>query len=170
LAALGFFAHQSRLYTQLWKNDETLFRYIVSVHPNHSLARVNLGVLALERDDQKTAETEFVRATQGDRPLFSAWNNLYMLQMHQKNSAAAVTTAQGLTNIYPHRAESWYLLGNAHRAMENPQAALLAFQQAERLRPNSAMLLNAIGECLLQLNRTDEASNIQSRIHSRPLR
>ncbi|WP_166442961.1 tetratricopeptide repeat protein [Phragmitibacter flavus] len=149
----------------IWKDDETLFRHIVTHYPHHALAHVNLGVLALSKNDTATARQQFIRAaTQGDRPLFSAWNNLLILQMKENDFQSAVATAQGLTVAFPKRAESWYLLGSTHRAHQDLEAALEAFQKADLLRPDSLMILNAMSHCLTQLNRAEEAAQIQSRI------
>lgn len=76
-------------------------RKALQTQPNHGLAAYCLGEIALRRENQAEAITNFTMAVTGDSLSLKAWNQLAILYQHAKDSAKVVSTYQQMLRVAP---------------------------------------------------------------------
>ena len=78
---------------------------------------------------------------------------------------SAVTSAKQATTLDPQRLESWYLLGDLYRALEQPNEAITAYDQALKVSPNDFDAIAYKTMALLSVKRMKEAEAAIKRLN-----
>lgn len=107
---------------------------ILAVVPQHQEAAARLGRLAWEDGDHATAATLLARAATNEAPA-SVWFDLGMARQDLRDHRGAVNAYRKALAIKPDHAEAALNLGIALQEGGEPDAAMHAFAQAYRLRP-----------------------------------
>jgi len=100
----------------------------------------------------------FEQAIQADNTYVPAFLGRSKCEYSSGHAAQALATAQKATTLDPSQLDSWYLLGDLYRAMNQPQQALTAYNHALKIKPDDFIALSSRAMTLLSLNRTDEAA------------
>lgn len=100
----------------------------------------------------------FEQAIKADNTYVPAYLGQSKCEYSSGQATQALITAQKATTLDPSLLDSWYLLGDLYRAMNQPQEALTAYNQALKIKPDDFMALSSRAVTLLSLNRTDEAA------------
>lgn len=108
----------------------------------------------------------FERALQTDQGYAPAYLGRARCQFRAGELNASVESAKQATKLDPVRLESWYFLGDLYRAINRPNEALAAYNQALKVKPDDfdAIAFRAI--TLLSLKRMKEAQADISRMNT----
>ena len=141
------------------KQQEALqcFELVQAIDPQHSVAAANR--ITMLKDAGRFAECEQligglpdkVRANPGVRGAIA------VLQMEQDNSEAAAHELIQLCNQDPQAAGHWLNLAANLRSMKHCNAALRVLKRGICRQPEETDLQQALGQCLAELGRTDQA-------------
>lgn len=107
---------------------------ILKVIPGHQEATARLGRLAWEDGDPATAEKLLALATATDAPA-SVWFDLGLARQDMRDHAGAANAYRKAFELKPDYAEAALNLGIALQESGTVDAAMRAFAQAYRLRP-----------------------------------
>lgn len=108
--------------------------------------------------------SSFDRAIQADSAYSSPYLGRAKCEFNAGQTSAAVATAKQAATLDPNRLESWYLLGDLHRALGQTSEALDAYDQALKVRADDFHALAYKTMTLLSANRTKEAEPLLQRL------
>ena len=100
----------------------------------------------------------FEQAIKADNTYVPAYLGQSKCEYSTGQAAQALATAQKATTLDPAHMDSWYLLGDLYRAMNQPQQALTAYNQALKIKPDDFIALSNKAMTLLSINQTDAAA------------
>ncbi|MBI4129316.1 tetratricopeptide repeat protein [Candidatus Peregrinibacteria bacterium] len=126
LSILSFLSYKQSL---VWRNTETLFRNVAEQHPTSHIAWNNLGSLALERLDIKTAMKDYERSLT-IRPNAAAFFNLGQIAMKKGLVREAMELYRRAIASRPNDTDSLLNLGVLHLRNGNAVAAADFFRRA----------------------------------------
>jgi tetratricopeptide (TPR) repeat protein len=112
------------------------WRAILKVIPQHQEAAARLGRMAWEDGDHAEAASLLERAVAGDAPA-SVWFDLGLVRQDLRDYATAADAYRRALEIKPDYAEAALNLGTALQEAGDLDAAMRAYAQAYRLRPQS---------------------------------
>ncbi|HXD00944.1 MAG TPA: tetratricopeptide repeat protein [Verrucomicrobiae bacterium] len=84
--------------------------------------------------------------------------NLANLQRQTGEVAGTVESLQHVVHLLPQDPDAWQELGLALEAAKRDDEAVLAFQQANRLDPESVLSMNSLGELYAREGKTEQAA------------
>jgi tetratricopeptide (TPR) repeat protein len=130
------FIEKARTLDQAGLNAQAraAWRVILDVIPEHQEAAARLGRLAWEEKDFASAAPLLERATAGEAPA-SIWFDLGLVRQDLRNFRAAEAAYRMAIAIKPDFAEAALNLGIVLQEAGDPDAAMRAYAQAYRLRP-----------------------------------
>lgn len=99
----------------------------------------------------------FDRAIQVDPQYAPGFIGRARCEFREGKLTAAVASAKQATTLEPQRLESWYLLGDLYRALEQPTEAIAAYDQALKVSANDFDAIAYKTMALLSVNRMKEA-------------
>ena len=106
----------------------------------------------------------FEQAIKADNTYVPAYLGQSRCEYSTGHPAQALVTAQKGATLDPAQLDSWYLLGDLYRAMNQPQQALTAYNHALKIQPDDFIALSSKAMTLLSLNQTDEAAKDITRL------
>jgi tetratricopeptide (TPR) repeat protein len=112
------------------------WRAILKVIPQHQEAAARLGRMAWEDGDHAEAAALLERAVAGDAPA-SVWFDLGLVRQDLRDPAGAAGAYRRALEIKPDYAEAALNLGTVLQETGDLEAAMRAYAQAYRLRPQS---------------------------------
>jgi tetratricopeptide (TPR) repeat protein len=107
---------------------------ILKVIPQHQEAAARLGRIAFEDGDHADAASLLERATAGEAPA-SVWFDLGLARQDLRDYGAAADAYRKTMELKPDHAEAALNLGIVLQESGKPDAAMHAYAQAYRLRP-----------------------------------
>ncbi len=151
------FQHGERLHVagRLTEAEQT-YRQVLAVAPRHAATLHALGALALQSGHAAEAEALISRAI-AQRPAAAFHLTRAHALLALKRTKEAVQCCRLVLRAAPNNAGALQALGHALSDDGQPEAALDAYQQAQRLQPALPDIANNIGTVLRQANRLIEA-------------
>jgi tetratricopeptide (TPR) repeat protein len=142
---------------QVWKDDDSLWRYSLETEPNCTICRSNLGVLLYNGGYYPLARDYFQRAIElrPDRNKTEA--NLAFTLTNLGELEAALEHFRKLARDKPNDADAVHNVGVVLLGLRRYDEALAQFQAADRLRPDHPVLLANIGFTYASRDRLGEA-------------
>lgn len=120
--------------TQIWENDETLWKSVIEVEPNVSQAYNNLGSYVLKQNKSKLAFGYFNQAIQIQPNYADAYSNRGNLYAQAGNSAAALNDFNIAIQLKPH-ADAFFNRANELSKQNKLQEAILDYSKSIDLAP-----------------------------------
>ena len=147
-----------------WSSNQALWEREVAIHPNEALALYNLGITLNPDTEYKRAMVLYSQAIENAKKSgeFQTLANAYVkLAWHMETSLRdekrAFSLYQEALKVQPNFL-AWIGIGRIHARYDHNYAkALVAFKQAEKLRPNDFTVLTNIEMALASLSRFDDA-------------
>ena len=107
----------------------------------------------------------FEQAIKADNAYTPAYLGRAKCEYGAGQSAQALASAKKATTLDPANLDSWYLLGDLYRAIQQPQQALAAYNQALKVKPDDFTALAYQAMTLLSMNQTDAAIKTIARLN-----
>jgi protein O-mannosyl-transferase len=152
-AILTLFANLTFRQTQTWQNSETLYRHAIEVTSNNDVAHTLLGEVYNGAHDTAAAEREFNAALEINPKNEETLLDFGRLKLAMGNTKEAIPLLERALAARDDVATRAAL----ERARGNFDAALAAYQQAVRERPELADRHNDYAAMLARTGRDDEA-------------
>lgn len=156
-AVLVLLAAMTWRQTQVFRDEETLWRTAADRNPAARIALNNLAVVLRGQGRSQEALEVYRRAV-------SRWprdadfrNDLALLLAAAGDPAGAAEQLRAAVRLAPERAEHRYNLGNVLAALGDLPGAREAYLAALERSPDSSALRNNFGALLMRLGRTAEA-------------
>jgi protein O-GlcNAc transferase len=111
----------------------------------------NLALLSAEEGDLDAAIDLFKRALKIDAELAELHFNLSLILKAKGDKQAAIESCKNALRLRPDFLEGHICLGNLYFEEEKPLDALAAFRAADKIKPDTAIVLNGIGVCQTSL-------------------
>ncbi|MBD3813401.1 MAG: PEP-CTERM system TPR-repeat protein PrsT [Betaproteobacteria bacterium] len=108
----------------------------------------------------------FDRAIQSDKSFAPSYLGRARCEYSAGRTDAAVASAKQATTLDPRRLESWYLLGDLYRAIQQPDDALAAYDHALTIKAQDFDAIAYKAMTLLSVNRVKEAETEIKRLNS----
>ena len=160
ICALGFLTYHQIGY---WRDDETLWRYTLSVTERNYMAHDNLAsALAKQgRSDEAVVEFRAANAVHKYPPAQIIALALYEERVGHDEEAIeecnSVLRSSADNNDAKIRAAAWSTLGQAHLQLRQYDEAAESYQNALRLSPENEMALIGFGLVALGQEKSNEA-------------
>lgn len=107
----------------------------------------------------------FDRAIQVNQTYAPAFLGRARCEFNSGQAASAIASAKQATSLDPDRLESWYLLGDLYRTMNQSNEALAAYDQALKVRSDDFDALTYKAMTLLSVKRVKEAETEIKRLN-----
>ena len=155
--------------SEVWRDTKTLWRHVIAVAPESSIAHYNLGRI-FESDSQFAEALEYYRRALVNNPLNAdAHYNLARLLAKQGEPDEAISHYRTVLKIRPKDAEAHNNLGLLLVARGESEAGLSEFQQAVQLDPKYAKAFFNMGRVLAQQSKLNDATqNLQRALSVSP--
>jgi len=152
-----------------WQNSETLFYHCLKVTDNNEVARINLGIAYLDRNDVDAAITQFQDAIQFKQSAVVAYNNLGNALIKKGNTAAAINEFNEAIKWGPELPDPHNNLATLLEEKGQTNDALAQFREAIRLNPDYVEAHNNLAQLLEAGGQTNEAmAEYQAAIRLKP--
>jgi len=151
---LGFLTWRQ---TQVWRDSERLWNYVLSTSGESLFARNNLGNALAAQGRFEEATDQFQRALKIDANDADAAYNLGNVLAQQGNFEAAGKQLQQALQIKPDNAMAAYDLGNVRATQGRLDEAIDQFQRALKSDPGLARAHYNLGQIFSQQGKLDEA-------------
>lgn len=143
--------------TGFWRNDETVFRRVLAVHPDDDLGHANLGTLFFERGDLDRALHHHRRAVE-IRPGFAPWRyNLGSVLLETGPASEAAAQLAEAVRLNPDDIQARTNLGLAYMGLGNLEAALRELAASVEGNPADVNARINYGLCLFRAGKSAEA-------------
>jgi protein O-GlcNAc transferase len=119
---------------------DSVYRSLLQVAPNHSVALENLGILALRRNNLEDAIALLTRAVAIAPERATAHYNLGTACIAAFRFAEAKDCLRRAIELNPEFAEAHNNLGNLHKYLGDPELAIRNYARAIEIAPNNAAL------------------------------
>ena len=126
-----------------------IYNKVLAAVPNHFDATHLLGVIALQEGRLEQAQELIKSALRTDPKHFAALNNLGMVHLRKGELELAYGQFERVVKIQPNFSEGLANLGTVLRLLGRHREALIPLRRAHTDNPQSAMLCNLIGACLI---------------------
>ena len=146
---------RSQLFT--WQNSETLWRQALRVNPNNYIAHNNLGIILLERNELKSAASEFDQAAKINPGFSEVWDNLGQLALREKDYGKAADLFQHAVSLNPRSVLSLVNLGAALRLARDYPDAENMLQKALALDADSVLAHATLAGLYDDIGKFDQA-------------
>ncbi|MBI1846220.1 MAG: tetratricopeptide repeat protein [Candidatus Rokubacteria bacterium] len=142
---------------QVWKDDDSLWRYSLETEPTCSICRTNLGVLLYNQGFYVLARGHFERVMELRPDRDKGESNLAITLGNLGEFDAALAHFESLLRRKPNSAELMQNVGVILLYLKRYDEALAKLQAAERLQPDQPVLLANIGFTYSAAGRPDRA-------------
>ena len=157
LAGILLSAAVTRQQIGYWEDSETLFRHALKVTADNDVARNNLGMALLDKNQTNAAISEFQAALHLKPNCVEAHNNLGNALIRQGETDAAITQYQETIRLEPALAAAHNNLGTSWLLKGQTNAASRQFQEALHLQPDYVDARYNLAVLLATLGQTNEA-------------
>ncbi|MFZ5493238.1 MAG: XrtA/PEP-CTERM system TPR-repeat protein PrsT [Pseudomonadota bacterium] len=123
-----------------------MLKEAVALQPDSAELRERLGIAMLLGGQQEQAQAEIDAAERLDPNSRQGKYMLVITAMRERDFTRALAQAEALHASDPDDVTVWNLLGGVHLAMNAPQKAMDAFEQALRIKPDSVAATNNLGQ------------------------
>lgn len=154
---LGVLVPAGYRQTSHWRDDMTLWTYVLGSSRDNYLAHNNLGMAFLVQQRMEDAEDQF-RKSLAANPIFAkAFHNLGCIRMAQQRWEEAVAFFQKAVELEPSMAEAHLNMGNVLSRLGRLDEAAAQYRQALGIRPGYPEAHNNLGNLYMMKGRRDEA-------------
>jgi tetratricopeptide (TPR) repeat protein len=157
LLVLGILTHRQLGY---WHDDETLWRYTLSVTDGNYVAHNNLALIYAEAGRTEEAIVEFQAATSLHRYPPNQVLALAFYELKNGHPQAAIEECNSVLQVSSNpkvQAIAWSEKGQGHLQLREFKQASESYQKALRLSPDNAIALVGSGVIDLREGRSDSA-------------
>ena len=133
------------------------YKMIIEQSPNHFDATHLLGVIALQEDRLERAQELISSALRTNATDPSALNNLGMVYLRKGELKLACGQFESAVRLKSNFVDGLANLGTALRQLGCPGEALVPLRRAHSENPQSALVCNLIGACLMDIAEPDAA-------------
>jgi Tfp pilus assembly protein PilF len=166
IAALSALTWQ---HTDIFRNNETLWRDTLVKNPDAWMAHDNLSVVLLKRGEINEAIAQCEAALQTKPDDAEALGNLGGALTFRKQYAEAIAYCQAALQIKPDYAEGRANLANALAEVGKIDEAIEQYRLTLQYNPNQAGVHNALGIALAKKGNIDEAiEHFRAALQSKP--
>ena len=158
LVALVVLTGLTRLHSNDFRDNETLWRRTLALNPNAIIAHGNLGLLLQERGDYEGAMAQYQAALRLSPNESYIQNNIGMVFTSQGRPWEAETCFRQALHIDPTNAQASNNLGTVLEAAGKDEEALEAYEAAVRLQSDFFMAHYNLGCVLMRMGRYAEAA------------
>ena len=142
----------------VWRGSDTLWRSVLAVNPNSTIAHSNLGSILLDKEGKVEEAAVHFREAMRIRPEYAfAHYNLGNALSFQGRTGEAMEQYRQTIRIMPDYANAYFNLGNALLNTGGGDEAIAQYRAALRLRPDFADAHNNLATALLRKKETAEA-------------
>ncbi len=152
-----FFGISTRALTPIWRNDETLWRTVLSHFPDFAVGHYTLGLALADAGRTQEAIGEYEEAIRIIPDYAEAHCNLGLALEKLRRTPEAIEQYEAALRIWPDYANAHYNLGLALVRMGETQEAINHWEQAIRISPEFAEAHCNLGAAFETLGRTPEA-------------
>jgi len=135
---LCFFGLRTRSLTPVWRNDETLWRAVLTRYPDFATGHYSLGFALAQTGRDREAIGEYQEAVRLKPNMAEAHNNLGVAFLQLDRVPEAVAECEEAVRINPRYAEAHHNLGVALERAGRAPEAVEHYEQAVRLKPDFA--------------------------------
>lgn len=154
---LGVWVLAGHRQTSHWRDDMTLWTYVLGCSRDNYVAHNNLGMALLLQQRTEEAEDQF-RKTLAANPIFAkAFHNLGCIRMAQQRWEEAEAFFQKAVELEPSMAEARINRGNVLSKLGRLEEAAALYRQALDIRPDYPEAHNNLGNLHMMKGRRDEA-------------
>lgn len=154
---LGFLAPAAHRQASYWRDDMTLWTYVLGCSRDNYVAHNNLGMALLLRQQIEEAEDQFLKSLAAN-PIFSkAFHNLGCIRMAQQRWEEAEVFFRKAVELDPSMAEARINRGNVLSKLGRLEEAAALYRQALDIRPDYPEAHNNLGNLHMMKGRRDEA-------------
>ena len=146
-----------------WKDPETLWMDVIAKAPNNARAYNNLGVVFKKQGEFDKAIEQFEKSLKANRHYTAVYFNLGDVQYRLGNYENAVAYLKIALAEKPDQQlhlDILNKLGRTYSAMGQTKKAIGTFEEAVKLFPSSAVLLNNLGVQYIKNNQIDSAIEV----------
>lgn len=140
------------------ENAKSFFLDSIRANPFNIDTLNNFGLLMLSNGAIDEAEKLFYQALRLAPDFARAHFNLGLCKNHKKDLKAAVKHYNEALKSDPSMAGAWRNLANLYFNEKNYPMALQVYERAARILPTDLMIHLGVGNCLMELQRVEEAA------------
>jgi tetratricopeptide (TPR) repeat protein len=139
--------------TRVWRESGAMWRYIITVNPDSSIAHSNLGCLLLDAQNKPgEAIEEFRRAIKIRSDYGYAYYNYGNALAAQGKLEDSLPRFRDALKLMPDYSNGYYNLGNSLMRLGRTDEAIVQYREALRLSPDYANAYHNLGTALLVKN------------------
>jgi tetratricopeptide (TPR) repeat protein len=144
------------------------FSKAMSLVPNYSDARNNMGVVHFRRGNITQARMIWVSVTESDPSYATAFYNLGVVEYHQKNYPAGIQQLLKALNINKKFVEALIMIGRVEIALDRKKEALEHFRAAYKAAPDRSEAWQFLAYGLVHCGDTTGAVSVLSKHQDNP--
>ncbi len=153
--------------TRVWRNEFTLWRYVIKHNPKSFTGYNNLGLAYQNVGDFNNAENLFLKSIQVKPDYGRAYVNLSVIKYKEGDVKGAEHILRKAIEVSPMNPKAYFNLGiimfkNEH----NPGESLKLFKQAVKINPDFVPAIINVSSLLLQAGKRNEAYQYFQRAYS----
>lgn len=154
---LGVLTAAGHRQTSHWRDDMTLWTYVLGCSRDNYVAHNNLGMALLLGQRVEEAEDQFHKSLAANPIFAKAFHNLGCIRMVQQRWEEAVAFFQKAVELEPSMAETRINMGNVLSKLGRLEEAAAQYRQALDTRPGYPEAHNNLGNLYMMKGRRDEA-------------
>ncbi len=151
------FGRLSWAQEKIWRDSESLWKYIISINPGIEFVRTNLAAVLTGQGKLDEAVYQCGEALRINPGYESAHNNLGVALARQGKTGEAIKNYQEALRLKPGYTEVFNNLGNAFAAQGDLAEAERNYRSALLLNPGYANAHNGLGAVLARQGKREEA-------------
>jgi protein O-mannosyl-transferase len=134
--------------TEIWRDTGTLWRHVLKLDPNSSIAHYNLGKFLASQGKYGEAIAHYRQALNIRPEDTDARNNLGLVLAVRGEIEASLKELQKTLQIDPNHARAYFNMGRVFARQGDYEKAIPNFHRALELKPNEAEIHVALGNVL----------------------
>lgn len=154
---LGVLSALSVHHVGHWRNDEALFSQMVEVNPRSFVARMNVGLHAVNQGQIETGLALLRLSTELGPTYALSWYNLGSTQLKLGNYPEAVGALARARGLAPNKLETLNNLGRALIEIKQYEPAQRVLTEALQLEPQSPQAHTNLADAYLRANDLEKA-------------
>jgi tetratricopeptide (TPR) repeat protein len=144
--------------TMVWRDTDTLWRHVLKLNPDSSIAHYNLARFLASHGERERAMTHYREALNIRPNDAEAHNNLGLLLALSGRTEESLKEFEAAVQSAPGYAKAFFNLGRVYASSGELDKAVANYQQAITLNPNEAEIRLGLGKALARQGRLDEAA------------
>ncbi len=157
LALLCFFAVQSYVQTQYWKNSFLLFEHSLKIDDTNFILHNNFGLLLLKEGKTEEALKQFEKTLELKPNYAEVYNNIGLVMSKQGKPEEELKNYLKAIQLNPKLEKVHYNIANWYVKQKQVGNAVLYLNRAIQANPNYAEAHYRLGQILFWLNKKEEA-------------